>query len=182
MSVTERRLKAIVMDAEQIRRSLSRIAHEIVERNHGAGEVVLVGVYSRGDHLARRLAAQLEELEGHPVTAGAIDTSQHRDDRHLREPAHRFQSAVPDVDGKVVVLVDDVLFSGRTVRAALDALSDLGRPRAVQLAVMIDRGHRELPIRPDFVGKNLPTRRDEAVDVHDDGVDLGDMINDRTRR
>jgi len=116
MSVTERRLKATVMDAEQIRRSLSRIAHEIVERNHGAGEVVLVGVFSRGDHLARRLAAQLEELEGHPIVVGAIDTSEHRDDRHLREPAHRFKSDVPDVDGKVVVLVDDVIHRGRTAR------------------------------------------------------------------
>ena len=165
MSVTDRRLKAIVMDADQIRRSLSRIAHEIVERNHGAGDVVLVGVFSRGDHLARRLAAQLEELEGHPVTAGAIDTSRHRDDLHLREPAHHLSSRVPDVDGKVVVLVDDVIHHGRTARAAMDALIEFGRPRAIQLAVLIDRGHRQLPIRPDYVGKNVPTSESERIEV-----------------
>ena len=174
MSVGERRLKAIVMDADQIRRSLSRIAHEIVERNGGAGDVVLVGVFSRGDHLARRLAAQLEDLEGRPVTVGAIDVSKHRDDRHLREPAHRFVSEVPDVDGKVVVLVDDVIHHGRTARAAMDALMDFGRPRAIQLAVLVDRGHRELPIRPDFVGKNVPTSDAERIEVsvaEEDGRD-----------
>jgi pyrimidine operon attenuation protein / uracil phosphoribosyltransferase len=179
VSVTERRLKATVMDAEQIRRCLSRIAHEIVERNHGAGDVVLVGVYSRGDHLARRLAAQLQELEGHPVAVGAIDTSEHRDDRHLREPAHRFKSDVPGVDGKVVVLVDDVIHHGRTARAAVDALLDFGRPRAIQLAVLIDRGHRELPIRPDYVGKNVPTSDSERIEVtvaEEDGLDQAEIV------
>src|SRR5579859_2512100 len=174
MSVSEKGLKATVMDADQIRRSLSRIAHEIVERNRGAGDVLLVGVYSRGDHLARRLAAQLEELEGHAITVGAIDVSEHRDDRHLREPAHRFPSEVPDVDGKVVVLVDDVIHHGRTARAAMDALMDFGRPRAIQLAVLVDRGHRELPIRPDYVGKNVPTSDAERVEVRvaeEDGQD-----------
>ena len=165
MSVTQRRVKATVMDRDQIRRSLSRIAHEIVERNGGAGDVVLIGVFSRGDHLARRLASQLEELEGHPVTVGAIDISKHRDDRHLREPAQQFVSEVPSVDGKVVVLVDDVIHHGRTARAAMDALMDFGRPRAIQLAVLVDRGHRELPIRPDFVGKNVPTSDNERVEV-----------------
>jgi pyrimidine operon attenuation protein / uracil phosphoribosyltransferase len=173
-AVEQGRLKATVMDADQIRRSVSRIAHEIVERNHGAGDIVLVGVFSRGDHLARRLAAQLEELEGHPVSVGAIDISKHRDDRHLREPAHRFVSEVPEIDGKVVVLVDDVIHHGRTARAAMDALMDFGRPRAIQLAVLVDRGHRELPIRPDYVGKNVPTSDAENVDVsvaEDDGHD-----------
>jgi pyrimidine operon attenuation protein / uracil phosphoribosyltransferase len=173
-AIEQGRLKATVMDADQIRRSVSRIAHEIVERNHGADDIVLVGVYSRGDHLARRLAAQLEELEGRPVSVGAIDISRHRDDRHLREPAHRFVSEVPEIDGKVVVLVDDVIHHGRTARAAMDALMDFGRPRAIQLAVLVDRGHRELPIRPDFVGKNVPTSDAENVEVsvaEDDGQD-----------
>ena len=173
------RLKANVLDAEQIRRSLSRIAHEIVERNHGARDVVLVGIYSRGDHLARRLSAMLEELEGHAVAAGAIDTSQHRDDRHLREPAHRFQSQVPDIDGKVVVLVDDVIHHGRTARAAMGALIEFGRPRAIQLAVLVDRGHRELPIRPDYVGKNVPTSDSERIEVQlaeEDGLDQAVIV------
>jgi pyrimidine operon attenuation protein/uracil phosphoribosyltransferase len=179
MSVTEKRLKATVMDADQIRRSLSRIAHEIVERNRGASDVVLVGVYSRGDHLARRLAAQLEELEGHAIMAGAIDTSRHRDDLHLREPSHRFTSNVPDIDGKVVVLVDDVIHHGRTARAAMDALIEFGRPRAIQLAVLVDRGHRELPIRPDYIGKNVPTSDSERIEVHvaeEDGVDQAVIV------
>jgi pyrimidine operon attenuation protein/uracil phosphoribosyltransferase len=174
VSITEPRVKATVMDADHIRRSLSRIAHEIVERNRGAGDIVLVGVFSRGDHLARRLAAQLEDLEGQPIASGAIDISKHRDDRHLREPAHRFVSEVPEIDGKVVVLVDDVIHHGRTARAAMDALMDFGRPRAIQLAVLVDRGHRELPIRPDFVGKNVPTSDAENVEVRvaeEDGQD-----------
>ena len=179
MSVTDRGVKATVMDADQIRRSLSRIAHEIVERNHGAGDVVLIGVFSRGDHLARRLAAQLEELEGHPVPAGAIDTSRHRDDLHLREPAHHSTSRVPDVDGKVVVLVDDVIHHGRTARAAMDAFIEFDRPRAIQLAVLVDRGHRELPIRPDYVGKNVPTADAERIEVQvleENGIDQAVII------
>ena len=179
MSITQKRVKAVVMDADQIRRSLSRVAHEIVERNHGAGDVVLVGVFSRGDHIARRLAAQLEELEGHPIAVGAIDTSKHRDDRHLREPAHSFTSQVPEVDGKVVVLVDDVIHHGRTARAAMDALLDFGRPRAIQLAVLVDRGHRELPIRPDYIGKNVPTADSERIEVsvaEDDGIDQAVIV------
>ena len=165
MSVTDRRLKAVVMDADQIRRSLSRIAHEIAERNRGVDDLVLVGVFSKGDHLARRLAAKLAGLEGAPVAVGALDTSRHRDDRHLREPSHRAISRVPDVDGKVVILVDDVIHHGRTARAAMDALMDFGRPRSIQLAVLVDRGHRELPIRPDYVGKNVPTSKEERIQV-----------------
>jgi pyrimidine operon attenuation protein/uracil phosphoribosyltransferase len=179
MSVTQRRLKATVMDADQIRRSLSRIAHEIAERNHGAGDLVLVGVMSNGDHLARRLAAKLEQLEGEPVAVGALDTSKHRDDRHLRAPAHHSVSNMPDVDGKVVVLVDDVIHHGRTARAAMDALMDFGRPRAIQLAVLVDRGHRELPIRPDYVGKNVPTSDAERIEVlieEEDGIDQAVIV------
>src|SRR3984893_15092124 len=178
-TVEQGRLKATVMDADQIRRSVSRIAHEIVERKRGAGDVVLVGVFSRGDHLARRLAAQLEELEGHAIAVGAIDTSKHRDDLHLREPAHRATSDVPDIDGKVVVLVDDVIHHGRTARAAMDALMDFGRPRAIQLAVLVDRGHRELPIRPDYVGKNVPTSDSERIEVlvtEEDGIDQAVIV------
>ena len=174
MSVAEKKVKTTLMDQDAIRRALSRIAHEIVERNRGAGDLVVVGVYSRGDHLARRLAAQLEELEGHPVAAGALDISKHRDDRHLREPAQHLNSRMPDVDGKVVVLVDDVIHRGRTARAAMDALIEFGRPRAIQLAVLVDRGHRELPIRPDYIGKNVPTADSELVEVsvaEEDGAD-----------
>jgi len=178
-AVQQGRLKATVMDADQIRRSLSRIAHEIVERNHGAGDLVLVGVVRRGDHLARRLAARLTELEGAPVSIGSLDTSNHRDDRHLREPEHRATSNMPSVDGKVVILVDDVIHRGRTARAAMDALMDFGRPRAIQLAVLVDRGHRELPIRPDYVGKNVPTSDSERIEVlveEEDGIDQAVIV------
>ena len=166
MSVTQGRaggaqgaskLKATVMDADQIRRSLSRIAHEIVERNRGTDGVVLIGVVSKGDVLAQRLSVILTELERCSVPVGRLDVAAHRDDRHLREPSHRATSEMPPIDGKVVVLVDDVIHHGRTARAAMDALMDFGRPRAIQLAVLVDRGHRELPIRPDYVGKNVPT-------------------------
>jgi pyrimidine operon attenuation protein/uracil phosphoribosyltransferase len=179
MSITQGRLKATVMDADQIRRSLSRIAHEIVERNRGTRDIVLVGILAKGDHLAVRLAAKLMELEGTPVTVGSLDVSQHRDDRHLREPAHRAISRVPEIGGKVVVLVDDVMHHGRTARAAMDALMDFGRPRAIQLAVLVDRGHRELPIRPDYVGKNVPTSDSERVEVlvaEDDGIDQAVIV------
>ncbi len=178
-AVQQRRLKATVMDAEQIRRSLSRIAHEILERNRGAGDLVVVGVMAKGDHLARRLAESLTELEGSPIAVGALDISQHRDDRHLRVPAHRGQSNVPEIDGKVVVLVDDVIHHGRTARAAMDALMDFGRPRAIQLAVLVDRGHRELPIRPDYVGKNVPTSDSERIEVlvvEEDGIDQAVIV------
>jgi pyrimidine operon attenuation protein / uracil phosphoribosyltransferase len=165
-----------VLTPEEIRRALTRIAHEILERTHGGGEVVLLGIPTRGVYLARRLAERMGEFEGAPVPVGSLDVTMHRDDLRLR-PARALQrtQVPPDgVDGKTVVLVDDVLFSGRTIRAALDALNDLGRPRAVQLAVLVDRGHRELPIRADYVGKNLPTAYREKVRVQlaeHDGVD-----------
>jgi pyrimidine operon attenuation protein / uracil phosphoribosyltransferase len=153
------------MDAEAIRRSLFRIAHEILERNRGAQDLVLVGIVARGDLLAARLAAKIEELEGRPVEVGALDVSAHRDDRHLSRPRKRSPSRIPPIDGRVVILVDDVIWHGRTVRAAMDALIELGRPRLIQLAVLVDRGHRELPIRPDYVGKNVPTSGTERIQV-----------------
>ena len=155
----------VVMDGEAIRRSLSRIAHEILERNRGADDLVLVGIMARGDLLAARLAARLEELEGRRVEVGALDPNGHRDDGRRDQPTRRPPSRVPAIDGKVVILVDDVIWHGRTVRAAMDALIELGRPRAVQLVVLVDRGHRELPIRPDYVGKNVPTSRAERIQV-----------------
>ncbi len=163
-----------VMDANDLRRAITRIAHEVVERNHGLESVVLVGLQTGGVPLARRLAESLAKVEGTDVPVGSIDVAFYRDDIGLRPVMPEAVTDISfDLTGKVVVLVDDVLFTGRTVRAALDALNDYGRPRAVQLAVLVDRGHRELPIRPDYVGKNLPTRRDEVVDVREDGVDLG---------
>jgi len=168
------------MDADQIRRSLSRIAHEIVERNRGVDDVVLVGVVSKGDVLAERLAATLTSLEGRDVPYGRLDVTKHRDDLHLRPPdGHRPASEVPEIDGRVVVLIDDVIHHGRTARAAMDALMDFGRPRAIQLAVLIDRGHRELPIRPDYVGKNVPTADSERIEVliaEEDGVDQAVIV------
>jgi pyrimidine operon attenuation protein/uracil phosphoribosyltransferase len=165
------------MDAEAVRRAITRIAHEVIERNAGLEDVVIVGLQTGGVPLARALADSLQQIEGSEVPCGSIDVAFYRDDIGIRPVMPEAVTSIPvDLGGKIVVLVDDVLFTGRTIRAALDALTDYGRPKAVQLAVMIDRGHRELPIRPDFVGKNLPTRRDEAVDVHEDGVDLGDMI------
>ncbi len=180
MSVTQRRLKATVMDADQIRRSLSRIAHEIVERNRGVDDVVIVGIVSKGDVLARRLAMMLTRLEKSRVPFGRLDVTLHRDDLHLRPPdGHRPFSELPDVSGKVVVLVDDVIHHGRTARAAMDALMDFGRPRAIQLAVLVDRGHRELPIRPDYIGKNVPTSDTERIEVlldEEDGIDQAVIV------
>jgi pyrimidine operon attenuation protein/uracil phosphoribosyltransferase len=170
------------MDADQIRRSLSRIAHEIVERNRGTEDLVLVGVISKGDVLARRLSGILGELELCAVPVGILDVAAHRDDRHLREPSHRASSEMPAIDGKVVVLVDDVIHHGRTARAAMDAVMDFGRPRAIQLAVLVDRGHRELPIRPDFVGKNVPTSDVERIEVlvrEEDGLDQAVIVAGR---
>ncbi|MGH7920095.1 MAG: bifunctional pyr operon transcriptional regulator/uracil phosphoribosyltransferase PyrR [Candidatus Dormibacteraceae bacterium] len=156
-------VKATVLDAAGLRRSLTRIAHEIVERNQGTEDLVLVGVISKGDHLAHRLAALLEGLEGGTVPVGEIDISGHRDDR--RASGRPAASSVPDLTDRTVVVVDDVLYHGRTARAAIEALLEFGRPRAVQLAVLVDRGHRELPIRPDYVGRNVPTAADEHVEV-----------------
>jgi pyrimidine operon attenuation protein/uracil phosphoribosyltransferase len=168
-------LRAKVFDADDLRRAHTRIAHEIVERNHGAGDVVLIGLYTRGVAVAHRLAEAIERFEGVAVPVGAADVAFYRDDIGLRRVQPLGPTEVPvDITGRVVVLVDDVLFTGRTVRAALEALNELGRPRAVQLAVLVDRGHRELPVRADFVGKNLPTKAAEDVRVRLRGVDEGD--------
>lgn len=171
----------IVLEAGEIARALTRIAHEILERTDGGTDVVLLGIPTRGVPLAGRLAAKLTQVEGVPAAAGALDVTMYRDDLRLRPARALGHTDIPPagIDGKIVVLVDDVLYSGRTVRAALDALGDLGRPRAVQLAVLVDRGHRELPIRADYVGKNLPTSQREVVQVllaetdGQDGVLLG---------
>jgi len=152
------------------------MAHEILERNSGADDVVLIGLQTGGADLAHRLGEAIREIEGSPIPVGTLDATMHRDDYGMRPVMPEAATDIPvDPTDQVIVLVDDVLYTGRTVRAALDAIHAYGRPAAVQLAVMVDRGHRELPIRPDYVGKNLPTRRDEVVDVHSDGVDLGEM-------
>lgn len=165
-----------VMDHEDMQRAVWRMAHEIVEHNHGLDEVVLIGLQTGGVPLARRLADALEQIEGVPVVTGTVDVAFYRDDIGIRPVLPEAVTDIPfDLSGRIVVLVDDVLFTGRTIRAALETLADYGRARSVQLAVMVDRGHRELPIRPDYVGKNLPTRRDEVVNVTADGVDLGEM-------
>jgi pyrimidine operon attenuation protein/uracil phosphoribosyltransferase len=166
----------IVLSAEDIRRAIRRIAHEIIERNQGIGDLVLVGMRTRGVPLAGRLAAAVEEFEGAPVPVGALDIGLYRDDLPQMELRPRIQpTEMPeDIDGKRVVLVDDVLFTGRSIRAAMDALTDFGRPSSIQLAVLIDRGHRELPIRADYVGKNIPTAQHEDVQVllaETDGLD-----------
>ena len=167
-----------LMDADRLSRTLSRMAHEILERHPDIRGTVLVGVRTRGVPLARRLAARMKEASGVEPPVGALDITLYRDDLTTvgPQPVLKGTDIPTSIDGRTVVLVDDVLFTGRTVRAALDAMNELGRPKAVQLAVLVDRGHRELPIRADFVGKNLPTRRDEVVDVHPDGVDLGEMV------
>ena len=158
-----------VLDASDINRALTRIAHEIVERAKGADDVVLLGIPTRGVALARRLGERLDSIEDGPrIPVGALDITMYRDDLRLGPARALERTEIPasGIDGRLVVLVDDVLYSGRTIRAALDALGDIGRPRAVQLAVLVDRGHRELPIRADYVGKNLPTSQRETVKVH----------------
>ncbi|HEU5123882.1 MAG TPA: bifunctional pyr operon transcriptional regulator/uracil phosphoribosyltransferase PyrR [Verrucomicrobiae bacterium] len=155
---------SVILNASAIQRALTRIAHEIAERNESPEEVVLVGVPVGGDDLARRLSKTLEGIWQHAVPVGVLDVSMHRDDLDQRAAPKVFPTVIPfDVTGKTVVLVDDVLFSGRTTRAAMDALTDFGRPKRIQLAVLVDRGHRELPIKADFVGKNVPTSITEKI-------------------
>lgn len=178
MSEDNLEVKARIMDAEEISRSLVRISHEIVEKNRGVDNVVLIGIRRRGVPLADRLRKFIAEFEGVSVPGGSLDITLYRDDltlRHDHPTVHR--TDVPfDITGKTVVLVDDVLYTGRTVRAAMDALIDLGRPSTIQLAVLVDRGHRELPIRADYVGKNVPTSRHELVEVKVDEVDAVEEV------
>ena len=163
--MTEQRgVKSIVIDGQEIERCLTRIAHQILETNHGAENLALVGIVTRGDVLAHRLAQKIREIEGAEVGLGSLDISFYRDDFLTNMSPEIHATDIPfDMDGKNIVLVDDVLYTGRTIRAALDAVMDLGRPARVELAVLVDRGHRELPIRADFVGKNVPSSRDESV-------------------
>jgi len=157
-----------VLDGDDIARALTRVAHEIVERTKGADDIVLLGIPTRGVYLANRIAERIHQIEGREIPVGSLDITLYRDDLRRAPARALLPTSIPasGIDDKVVVLVDDVLYSGRTIRAALDAMSDIGRPRMVQLAVLVDRGHRELPIRPDYVGKNIPTAKTEKVLVH----------------
>lgn len=175
-----------ILDAAGVRRTISRLAHEIVEANAGLDDLVLVGIHRRGVTLAKRIADAIESFEGSRPAVGALDITLHRDDFARRGLAKSPRpSSLPPIDGRNVVLIDDVLYTGRTVRAALDALNDYGRPRAVRLCVMVDRGHRELPIRADMVGKNIPTARADDVQVlleEDDGRDAVVVVPERGER
>lgn len=162
--------KALIMDEKSITRALTRIAHEIIEKNKGVDELVVIGIRSRGVPLAKRIVNSIKEIEGQDVPYYSLDISPYRDDISSEEILVKPDSEF-DVEGKIIILVDDVLFTGRTVRAALDAIIDLGRPNKIELAVLIDRGHRELPIRADFVGKNVPTSKSERVTVNIEEID-----------
>jgi pyrimidine operon attenuation protein / uracil phosphoribosyltransferase len=171
---------AVVMDADRVGRTLMRIAHEVLERNRTLDELAIVGIRSRGEHLARRLADRLHEIVGQRVPCGSLDITLYRDDL-MRQPVGPQplvrRTEIPfSIDDRIILLVDDVLYTGRTVRAALDALIDFGRPRAIQLIVLVDRGHRELPIKADYVGKNLPTSRRQSVQVRLQEVDGHDDV------
>ncbi|TVY00603.1 bifunctional pyr operon transcriptional regulator/uracil phosphoribosyltransferase PyrR [Cohnella terricola] len=169
----------VIMDESAIRRALTRIAHEMVEKNKGIEDCVLIGIRTRGIYLAKRVADRIMDIEGQPVPVGELDITRYRDDRPDRAKA---SGVLPDeelkllVRDKRIILVDDVLYTGRTIRAALDALMDCGRPQSIQLAVLVDRGHRELPIRPDYVGKNVPTSRHEKIDVSLSEIDETDCV------
>ena len=170
-------LKAQVMSPDDVRRALTRVSHEIVERNKGTDDLVIVGIRTRGAPLADRIAGSIASFEGVDLPSGALDVTLYRDDVALRGPRSLEATTVPgDIDGRVVVLVDDVLYTGRTIRAAFDAVLDMGRPKAIRLAVLVDRGHREFPIRADHVGKNLPTSAEEVVKVHVDEIDGEDAV------
>lgn len=178
MDRAENGSERVIMTGSDLRRAVARIAHEIVERNRGIDDLILLGIQTRGVPLARRLQAKLNELEGAMVPLGELDITLYRDDfgrRRLKSSLGR--SNVPvSLSDRVVILVDDVMYTGRSVRAALDAVMDYGRPSSIQLAVLVDRGHRELPIRADYVGKNVPTARDETVQVHLDETDGTDEV------
>ncbi|CRK80556.1 bifunctional pyr operon transcriptional regulator/uracil phosphoribosyltransferase PyrR [Neobacillus massiliamazoniensis] len=173
--------KALVLDEQAISRALTRIAHQIIEKNKGIEDCLLVGIRTRGIYLAKRLAAKIEEIEGSPIPVGELDITLYRDDltkkTENQEPLVKGSDIPVDSNDKKVILVDDVLYTGRTVRAGLDALMDLGRPSAIQLAVLVDRGHRELPIRADYVGKNIPTSNLEKIVVELAEVDQVDRVS-----
>jgi len=173
-----RKSRKVIMSAEEMRRALTRIAHEIVERNKGCEDLVIIGMLSRGVPLAKRIAAEIKEIEKVEVPVGELDIGLYRDDLHyLESPPFLRPTSIPiDIAGKCVVLVDDVLYTGRSIRSAMDALVDLGRPQYLQLAVLVDRGHRELPIRADYVGKSVPTSNDEEVDVWLGEIDRKDEV------
>ena len=166
------------MNSADISRALTRISHEILERNSGSDNLVILGIPTRGAHLANRIAIHISQIESREVASGTLDVTLHRDDLRTRAPKPLMPTSIPTdgIEGKDVILVDDVLYSGRTIRAALDALGQIGRPRTVQLAVLVDRGHRELPIRADFVGKNLPTNANQNVKVFLTEVDGRDEV------
>ncbi|EKN68864.1 bifunctional pyr operon transcriptional regulator/uracil phosphoribosyltransferase PyrR [Schinkia azotoformans] len=173
--------KAIVLDEQAIRRALTRIAHEIIERNKGIENCLLVGIKTRGIYLANRLAERIKQIEGNPIPVGEVDITLYRDDLTTKtsnnEPMIHGSSIPVDIKEQTVILVDDVLYTGRTVRAAMDAIMDIGRPSQIQLAVLVDRGHRELPIRADFVGKNIPTSSSEVIVVELNEVDPIDQVS-----
>jgi pyrimidine operon attenuation protein/uracil phosphoribosyltransferase len=169
---------SLVLPAPDLTRALTRISHEILERNAGSANITLLGIPTRGAHLAKRIAAIISQIESVPVEVGTLDITLHRDDLRMRPPRALMPTVIPSqgVEGRDVILVDDVLFSGRTIRAALDALGEIGRPKSVQLAILVDRGHRELPIRADYVGKNIPTSREQSVIVHLSELDGADEV------
>ncbi|MCI7716204.1 MAG: bifunctional pyr operon transcriptional regulator/uracil phosphoribosyltransferase PyrR [Mitsuokella jalaludinii] len=176
--------KTVIMDSEGIRRALTRISHEIVERNKGVDNIVIVGIRTRGVPIAERIAANIEHIEGKKPPVGVLDITLYRDDlSSLSYQPIVHQTELPvDITGKTIVLVDDVLYTGRTIRAALDAIIDMGRPQSIQLAVLIDRGHRELPIRADYIGKNVPTSRHESVSVQLSATDGSERVVIRVRK
>jgi pyrimidine operon attenuation protein/uracil phosphoribosyltransferase len=169
---------SVILNSGEISRALRRISHEILEKNHGPENLLLLGIPTRGAYLSRRIASAISEIEKTELESGTLDITMYRDDLRLKAPRTLLPTSIPggSIDGKDVVLIDDVFYSGRTIRAALDALNELGRPKSVQLAVLIDRGHRELPIRADFVGKNIPTAKEESVKVHLSEIDLLDEV------
>lgn len=173
-----RKLKAQLIDEQAMERTIARLAHEILEKNRGAGNIVIVGIRTRGEFVARRIARKIEEVEGVTLKIGSLDITLYRDDLlgKLEQPELKGTEILFDISGKDVILIDDVLYTGRTIRAALDELIDLGRPRSIQLAVLIDRGHRQLPIRADYVGKNVPTSSNESIRVHVKEVDGEDAV------
>ena len=169
---------SIALSAQDISRAITRISHEIIERNPNIDSVTLLGIPTRGSDLATRIANEIEKISGRPIECGTLDITLHRDDLRMRSPRPLMQTVIPPlgVQGRTVVLVDDVLFSGRTIRSALDALGEVGRPERVQLAVLVDRGHRDLPIKADFVGKNLPTSLSQRIKVQISEVDGVDEV------